>query len=429
MDIYQHPYHALMEIANGEIQPYQEWERAMESEKAQFEAELRERHDRLAHPGSAFNAMLEGTGDAISLTGTGSDSGRLNAALKAKQKAESDLIRQFREHGVDKKDIKQGKASYSQKRLAGEKPGDYETEYTATVAGTAPNPARTQMSLAGTGSDSSRLNAAFNAKRKAESDLIRQFREHGVDKKDIKWGKASYAQKRIAGEKSGDYETEYTATIAGTAYVAAPKAQAQPQPAAEPAGAEPAQKQDEAGKEASAGADDAPQAAAQDAPPAAVPKAAASSGGGDNKTLRKEFGNAIADLFCAKENTRHPSKDELFLNVGIWLPKNAADGSRRGVASSIGSKEGPEVAVIFRNGKAFGFKREGTFEGGRWKPGRKAAPYAALGEVRDAAAFRKLAMDTLGVKTEQEAGFTNAQAGRGEYTAASANATARAKPN
>jgi len=346
MDIYQHPYHALMEIANGEIQPYQEWERAVESEKAQSEAELRERHDRLTHPGSAFNAVLEGTGDAISLTGTGSDS--------------------------------------------------------------------------------SRLNAAFRAKQKAENDLIRQFREHGIDKKDIKWGKASYSQKRLAGEKPGDYETEYTATIAGTAYVVAPKAQAQaqPQPAAEPASAEPAQKQDEARKEASAGADDVPPAAPQDAqqsaPQAAVPKAAASSGGSDNKTLRKEFGNAIADLFCAKENTRHPSKDELFLNVGVWLPKDAADGNRRGAASSIGSKEGPEIAVIFRNGKAFGFKREGSFEGGRWKPGKKAAPYAALGEVKDAAAFRKLVMDTLGVKTEQEAGFTNAQAGRGEYTAASA---------
>jgi len=130
-----------------------------------------------------------------------------------------------------------------------------------------------------------------------------------------------------------------------------------------------------------------------------------------------------------RENTRHPRKNELFLNVGVWLTKNEADSAKArgrieqyGGISSIDNKDGgPEIAVIFRDGKAYAFKRVGgLYEGGRWKPGKKSSTYEAKGEIADATAFRQLIIETLKAKTEQEAGFTNAQAEKGEYTTANA---------
>ena len=171
-------------------------------------------------------------------------------------------------------------------------------------------------------------------------------------------------------------------------------------------------------------------------PPKATPAPAATAqsnrGASSNQALRKQFSDAIADLFCEKEHTRHPHKDELFLNVGVWLTKDEAEVAKsrgrivqyNGISSIDNKDGGPELAVIFRGGKAFAFNREGGLaEGGRWKPGKKSSTYTALGEVKDAATFRQLVIDKLGVKTEREVGFTNAQAERGEYTAAAANAS------
>jgi len=160
-----------------------------------------------------------------------------------------------------------------------------------------------------------------------------------------------------------------------------------------------------------------PAAQPQSALPAAKPSASIADA---NKALRNQFNEAIKDLYCEKENTRHPSKPELFLNVGVWLTKeDAASAKQRGRIdqyqgiSSIDNKDGgPEIAVIFRGGKAFAFSRQGgLYEGGRWKEGRRSSTYTKMGEVPDAAAFRKMVMDILKVGPEDtSAGKTNAQA-------------------